>query len=79
MLDENSEKDVLQWALDNEKELEVQTGVHQHIPHTRHSGFHMTLAAVNQSVFPVQLAVKEINKMIPPGTCLLYTSPSPRD
>ena len=68
MLDENSEKNMLQWALDNERELEVQTGVHKRILHNLHSGFHMTLAIVNQSVFPVQLAVKEINKVIPPGT-----------
>ena len=26
MLDENSQKDILQWALDNERDLEVQTG-----------------------------------------------------
>ena len=68
MLDENSQRDMLQWALENERELEVQTGVHKHIPHTHLQGFHMTLATVNQSVFPVQLAVKEINKMVPPGT-----------
>ena len=68
MLDENSQKDMLQWALDNERDLEAQTGVHKHIPHTHLQGFHMTLATVNQSVFPVQPAVEEINKMIPPGT-----------
>ena len=68
MMDKNSQRDMLQWALDNERELEVQTGVHKHIPHTHLQGFHMTLATVNQSVFPVQLAVKEINKLIPPGT-----------
>ena len=68
MMDENSQKDMLQWALENERELEVQTGVHKHIPHTHLQGFHMTLATVNQSVFPVQPAVKEINTIIPPGT-----------
>ena len=68
MLDENSQKDMLQWALDNERDLEVKTGVRKHIPHTHLQGFHMTLATVNQNVFPVQPAVEEINKMIPPGT-----------
>ena len=67
MLDEKSQKDLLQRALESEKELEIQTGVHKRIPHTDLHGFHMTLATVNQSVFPVQPAVKEINKLIPPG------------
>ena len=68
MLDENSQKDLLQWALDNERDLEVQTGVRKHISHTHLQGFHMTLGTVNQSVFPVQPAMKEINTIIPPGT-----------
>ena len=68
MLDENSQKDLLQWALDSERDLEVQTGVRKHISHTHLQGFHMTLGTVNQSVFPVQPAVKEINTIIPPGT-----------
>ena len=68
MLDDNSQKDLLRWALDTERGLEAQSGVQKHISHTHLQGFHMTLATVNQSVFPVQLAVKEINKMVPPGT-----------
>ena len=68
MLDENSQKDLLQWALDNERDLEVQTGVRKHISHTHLHGFHMILGTINQSVFPVQPAVKEINTIIPPGT-----------
>ena len=32
-LDENSQKDLLQWALDSERDLEVQTGVRKHISH----------------------------------------------
>ena len=39
--------------------------LHVYIPHTHHSGFHMTLATYCQ---PVQLAMKKINKMIPPQT-----------
>ena len=30
MLDENSQKDILQRALDNERDLELLTGVHKH-------------------------------------------------
>ena len=37
------------------------------IPHTRLQNFHMTLGTVNQSFFPVQSAVEEINRVIPPG------------
>ena len=68
MLDENSQKDLLTWALDTERDLEVKSGVRKHIPHTHLQDFHMTLATVNQSVFPVQPAVKEINRIIPPGS-----------
>ena len=68
MLDENSQKDLLKWALDTERDLKVKSGVRKHIPHTHLQDFHMTLATVNQSVFPVQPAVKEINRIIPPGT-----------
>ena len=68
MLDDNSQKDLLRWALDTERDLEAQSGVQKHISHTHLQGFHMTLATVNQSVFPVQPAVKEINTIIPPGT-----------
>ena len=67
MVDENSQKGLLQWALDSERDLEAKTGVHKHIPHTDLQGFHMTLATVNQSVFPVLPAVEEINRIIPPG------------
>ena len=68
MVDDSSQKVLLQWALENERLLQIRTGVHKHIPHTRLQGFHMTLAVVNQSEFPVQPAVDEINKRIPPGT-----------
>ncbi len=68
MLDEKSQEDMLQWALDSERDLEIKGGVHKHIPHTHLQDFHMTLATVDQSVFPVQSTVMEINRIIPPGT-----------
>ena len=67
MVDERSQKELTQWVLDLEKNLERE-GVRTHVPHDRLQGFHMTLATVNQSVFPVQPALKEINTAIPPGT-----------
>ena len=66
-LDENSQKSLLEWALRSEKELEENTGIHKRIPHTELQEFHMTLATVNQSLFPVKPAVDEINRTIPPG------------
>ena len=67
MVDKKSQQDLTQWALQNERDLEVTTGVHKHIPHTRLQDFHMTLGTLNQSNFPVQSAVEEINRVIPPG------------
>ena len=67
MVDKKSQEDLTQWALKNERDLEVATGVHKHIPHTRLQNFHMTLGTLNQSNFPVQSAVEEINRVIPPG------------
>ena len=67
MVDKNSQEDLTRWALKNERDLEIKTGVHKHIPHTRLQNFHMTLGTVNQSYFPVQSAVEEINRVIPPG------------
>ena len=67
MVDKNSQEDLTRWALKNEQDLEIKTGVHKHIPHTRLQNFHMTLGTVNQSYFPVQSAVEEINRVIPPG------------
>ena len=68
MVDENSQKSLLRLALDTEQDLEAETGVHKHIPHTQLQDFHMTLGVVNQSIFPVHPAVEEINRVIPPGT-----------
>ena len=67
MADKKSQQDLTQWALKNENDLEVTTGIHKHIPHTRLQDFHMTLGTLNQSNFPVQPAVEEINRVIPPG------------
>ena len=67
MVDKNSQEDLTGWALKNERDLEIKTGVHKHIPHTRLQNFHMTLGTVNQRYFPVQSAVEEINRVIPPG------------
>lgn len=68
MVDKKSQQELTWWALKNERDLELTTGVRKHIPHTRLQDFHMTLGTVNQSNFPVQSAVEEINKVIPPGT-----------
>ena len=68
MADKKSQQELTWWALKNERDLETTTGVRKHIPHTRLQDFHMTLGTVNQSNFPVQSAVEEINKVIPPGT-----------
>ena len=68
MADKKSQQELTRWALKNERDLEITTGVRKHIPHTRLQDFHMTLGAVNQSNFPVQSALEEINKVIPPGT-----------
>ena len=68
MADERSQKSLLQWALAHEHDLEVQTGIRKHIPHTELQGFHMTLATVNQSEFPVKPALDEINTAITPGS-----------
>ena len=68
MADKKSQHELTRWALKNERDLEITTGVRKHIPHTRLQDFHMTLGTVNQSNFPVQSAVEEINKVIPPGT-----------
>ena len=68
MVDKKSQQELTWWALKNERDLELTTGVRKHIPHTRLQDFHMTLGTVNQSNFPVQSAVEEINKVIPLGT-----------
>ena len=68
MADKKSQQELTRWALKNERDLELTTGVRKHIPHTSLQDFHMTLGTVNQSDFPVQSAVEEINKVIPPGT-----------
>ena len=68
MLDNDSQARLLQYTLNSEREFERSTGIRKHIPHTKLQGFHMTLATVNQSLFPVQPAVDKINKIIPPGT-----------
>ena len=68
MLDDDSQARLLQYTLNSERELERGTGIKKHIPHTKLQGFHMTLATVNQSLFPVRTAVHEINRIIPPGT-----------
>ena len=67
MVDKKSQEDLTQLALKNERDLEVKTAIHKHIPHTRLRNFHMTLGTVDQSNFPVQSAVEEINRVIPPG------------
>ena len=67
MADKGSQKVLTQWALKNERDLKIKTGVKKHIPHTRLQDFHITLGTVNQSYFPVQSAVEEINRVIPPG------------
>jgi len=67
MVDDKSQQELTQWALKNERDLEVTTGIRKHIPHTRLQDFHMTLGTLNQSNFPVQSAVEEINRVIPPG------------
>lgn len=67
VVDKKSQEDLTRWALKNEQDLEVKTGVNKHIPHTSLESFHMTLALLNQSQFPVQSAVEEINRVISPG------------
>ena len=67
MVDTKSQEVLTRWALKNERDLEVVSAVHKHIPHTRLQNFHMTLGTLNQSNFPVQSAVEEINRVIPPG------------
>ena len=67
---------LLSRALESERDLEDKTGLCEHIPCTQLHGFHMTLVhlhggvhgGVNQSLFPVQTAVQEVNRIIPPGT-----------
>ena len=71
MADKKSQRDLTQWVLQNERDLEEPAGVKKHIPHTRLQDFHMTLGTVNQSSFPVQSAVEEINRVIPPGKLFL--------
>lgn len=68
MLDEESQKELLSHALESEKVFEQSTGLKKHIPHTKFQEFHMTLATVNQSLFPVRAAIDEINRIIPPHT-----------
>lgn len=67
-VDEISQVNLLDCALQFEHDMEVETGIPKHIPHTQLQEFHMTLGTVNQSVFPVQAALEEINSVIPPGT-----------
>ena len=67
MVDEDSEKKMLKYVLENEKELEKTTGIRKNIPHTRLQRFHITLGSVDQNKFPVRSAVKEINRVIRPG------------
>ena len=67
MADKKSQQELTRWVLKNERDLEVSTGLKKNIPHTQLQGFHMTLGTVNQSNFPVQSAVEEINRVIPPG------------
>ena len=67
MAEKSSQKVLTRWALKNERDLKIKTGVKKHIPHTRLQDFHITLGTVNQSYFPVQSAVDEINRVIPPG------------
>ena len=66
-LDEKSQANLLDCVLQFEHDMEVETGIPKHIPHTLLQEFHMTLGTVNQSVFPVQAALEEINRVIPPG------------
>ena len=68
MVDEKYQNDLLQWAVQTEKDLEAVTGVKKHIAHNNLQNYHMTLATVNQSVFPVKAALEEINRVIQPGT-----------
>ena len=68
VFDEKSQANLLDWVLQFEHDMEVQTGIPQHVPHTQLQEFHMTLGTVNQSVFSVQAALEEINRVIPPGT-----------
>ena len=67
MANKKSQQELTRWVLKNERDLEVATGLKKHIPHTQLQDFHMTLGTVNQSNFPVQSAVEEINRVIPPG------------
>ena len=67
MVDEKSQQELTRWVLKNERDLEATTGLKKHIPHTQLQDFHITLGTVNQSNFPVQSAVEEINRVIPPG------------
>ena len=67
MVDKKSQQELSQWVLQNERDLEETAGVKKHIPHTQLQDFHMTLGTVNQSSFPVQSAVEEINRVISPG------------
>ena len=67
MADKKSQQVLTQWVLQNERDLKEIAGVDKHIPHTQLQDFHMTLGTVNQSSFPVQSAVEEINRVIPPG------------
>ena len=67
MVDSKSQSELLEAALKCEHDLEKYSGI-QHIPHTKPQEFHVTLATVNQSIFPVLPAIDEINKAIPPGT-----------
>ena len=67
MADKKSQQELTRWVLKNERDIEVTTGLKKNIPHTQLQDFHMTLGIVNQSNFPVQSAVKEINRVIPPG------------
>lgn len=67
MVDEESQKKILRYVLENEQELERNTGIPKNIPHTELQDFHMTLATVDQREFPVATALKEINNAIQPG------------
>ena len=67
MADKKSQQELTRWVLKNERDLEVTRGLKKRIPHTQLQDFHMTLGTVNQSSFPVQSAVEEINRVIPPG------------
>ena len=66
MLNKDSQKEMLSYALKSESDFEHSTGLKKHISHTELQEFHMTLATVNQSQFPVKAAVDEINRTIPP-------------